>query len=575
MTFGGTLRTLAARLFPEGQFVARGFRRVFAGAALLALVLVLPTGCGPRVTRVEQGIREQVLHVGNGTEPAELDPHLVTGIPEHHIIEALLEGLVSPDPRDLSPRPGAAERWEISPDGLVYTFHLRKNGKWSNGELFVAQDVVETYKRILTPTLASEYGYMLYPITNAEAYATGKLKDFAQVGVKALDPLTVQMTLSSSTPYFLSLLACHYSGWPVHVPTIRKYGPVHERGNKWTREGHFVGNGPFVLDTWKVNQLIVVRKNTNYWDADRVKLNAIYFHPIENNNSEERMFRTGLLHKSDTLPATKIEVYRREWPETLQAEPFLGTYFYRINVTKPPLNNPKLRRALAMAIDREAIVKNVTRGGQIPAFHLTPPGTAGYTARARITEDREAARKLLAEAGHPGGKGLPNIELLFNTQESHKAIAEAIQQMWKRELGIETRLVNQEWKVYLDSQHRLNYQICRAAWIGDYVDPNTFLDMFVTGGGNNDTGWSNAAYDQLIRDAARTSNPEARREIFQRAEEILTQEMPIIPIYFYTRVHLLHPSVKGYYPNVLDQHPLKYVYLESAARLPGAKTQRH
>jgi len=531
------------------------------------------TGCGVRETPVEKGIHEQVLHLGNGGEPAELDPHIITGVPEHHIVSALYEGLVAPDPKDLHPVPGVAERWEISPDGLVYTFYLRKNAKWSNGEQVTAADFVKSYQRILTPAVASEYGYMLFPIKNAEAFATGKLEDFSEVGLKVLDDFTLQITLHSSTPYFLSMLACHYSCWPVHLPTIEKYGPGYARGSVWTRPGRHVGNGPFILDTWKVNQLIVVKKNPHYWDADRVKIKAIYFHPIENLNSEERMFRTALLHKTESLPPAKIEVYRKKWPEALEIDAYLGSYFYRLNVTKPPLNNPKVRRALAMAVDRETIVKNVTKGGQLPANHFTPPGTAGYTARARVPTDFAAAKKLLAEAGYPGGKGLPTLEILYNTNEAHKSIAEAIQQMWKQHLGIEARLVNQEWKVYLDSQQRLNYQVCRAAWIGDYVDANSFLDMFVTGGGNNDTGWSNAEYDRLVKEAGRTGDMAKRLEIFQRAEEILLEECPIIPIYFYTRVHLLHPSVKGWEPNILDHHPYKHVWLDPVAGQGRAKPQ--
>lgn len=546
-----------------------------AGAVVgFALAFGLFAGCGPRVTPVEKGNREQVLHLGNGTEPAELDPHVITGIPEHNLVSALLEGLVAPDPKDLHPVPGAAERWEISPNGLVYIFHLRKNGRWSNGEPVTAADFVKSYRRILTPAVASEYGYMLFPIKNAEEFNTGKLKSFDEVGVKALNDFTLQITLHSSTPYFLSMLACHYSGWPVHLPTIEKYGPGYERGSVWTRPGRHVGNGPFMLDTWKVNQLIVVKKNPHYWDAGRVKLNAIYFHPIENLNSEERMFRTALLHKTESLPPTKIAVYKKQWPEALQIDPYLGVYFYRLNVIRPPLNNPKVRRALAMAIDREAIVKDVTKGGQLAANYFTPPGTAGYTARARVPTDFAAAKKLLAEAGYPDGKGLPTLEILYNTNEAHKSIAEAIQQMWKLNLGVEARLVNQEWKVYLDSQHRLNFQICRAAWIGDYVDPNTFLDMFVTGGGNNDTGFSNAEYDRLVKEAARTSDMATRLEIFQRVEEILLEECPVIPIYFYTKVHLLHPSVKGWEPNILDQHPYKHVYLDPAPAAGGAKLHR-
>jgi oligopeptide transport system substrate-binding protein len=530
---------------------------------LCLLALILHAGCGRRETRVEFGNREQVLYKGNGTEPAELDPQIVTGVTEHHTIMALLEGLVTEDPVDLHPVPGVAERWDISADGRIYTFHLRKDAKWSNGDPVTAQDFLESYKRILTGSLASEYAYMHFVVTNAEAYNQGKITDFSQVGYKAQDDHTFQITLTEATPYFLSLMN-HISWFPVHLPTLRKYGKPYERGNKWTRPGHYVGNGPFVLHDWKVNTVVVAKKSPTYWDHARVRLNEIRFFPIDSADTEERAFRSGQLHITETIPLSKIEVYKRKQPELIHIEPYLGIYFYRINVTKPPLNDKRVRQALVASIDREAIVEKITRGGQLPAYHFTPPGTAGYQSRTRITLDLARAKKLLAEAGYPEGRGFPKVELLFNTSEAHRSIAEAIQQMWKVNLGIDVQLVNQEWKVYLDSQHTLNYQLCRAAWIADYVDPNSFLDMWLTGGGNNDTGWSNAEYDRLIAQAARESNPERRFEIFQRAEALLLDELPLIPIYFYTRVGLRRPEVKGYYPNILDNHPYKYIYLEES-----------
>lgn len=537
------------------------------------LALLLHAGCGRRETRVEFGNREQVLFKGNGTEPAELDPQIVTGVTEHHTIMALLEGLVTEDPVDLHPVPGVAERWDVSADGRVYTFHLRDNAKWSNGDPVTAQDFLESYQRILTPSLASEYAYMHFVVTNAEAFNKGELKDFDQVGYKVLDPQTFQITLANVTPYFLSLMN-HTSWFPVHLPTVRKYGQPYERGNKWTRPGHYVGNGPFVLDQWKVNTVVVAKKSPTYWDRDQVRLNEIRFYPIDSADTEERAFRSGQLHVTETIPLSKIDVYKTRTPDLIHINPYLGTYFYRINVTKPPLNDKRVRQALAASIDRQAIVEKITRGGQVPARHFTPPGTAGYLSRANIKPDLAAAKKLLAAAGYPEGRGFPKVELLFNTSEAHRAIAEAIQQMWKVNLGIDVQLVNQEWKVYLDSQHTLNYQICRAAWIADYVDPNSFLDMWLTGGGNNDTGWSNREYDGLIAEAARESDPARRLEIFQRAEALLLDELPIIPIYFYTRVGLRRPEVKGLFPNILDNHPYKYIYLEEAANRVGA-SQKH
>ena len=264
----------------------------------------------------------------------------------------------------------------------------------------------------------------------------------------------------------------------------------------------------------------------------------------------------------EPVPPVKIEVYQKNNPGHIRIDPYLSTYFYRINVTKPPLNDKRVRQALAMAIDRESIVKFVTKAGQIPALNITPPGTMGYTSRAKLNPSVAEAKKLLAAAGYPEGKGFPGVEILYNTQDTHRTVAETIQQMWKKNLGIEVKLLNQEWKVYLDSQRQLNYQICRAGWTGDYVDPNTFLDMWLTGGGQNETGWGNPEYDRLIAEAGRTADAAARLELFQKAEAILMDEMPIIPIYYYTRVYAMSPKVKGHYPTLLDNHPYKHLWLE-------------
>ena len=537
-------------------------RFVFCVGALAIVSLFF--GCGRRRTMVDAGNRNQILLLGNGTEPQDLDPDVVTGVQEYHIMISLLEGLVNPDPIDLHPIPGVAEKWDISPDGTVYTFHLRTNALWSNGDPVTARDFYESYKRILTPSLGSEYSYMHYVVKNAEAYNTNGITDFSKVGYKVLDDHTLQITLNNPTPYFLSLIT-HHSWFPVHMPTVRKYGDPYQRGNRWTRPGHFVGNGPFVLTKWRVNDVIEVRKSPTYWDRDRVRLNAIRFYPIESDDTEERAFRAGQLHVTEMLPFSKIDNYKQNHPDLIKIDPYLGTYFYRVNVTKPPLNDKRVRRALAMAIDREAIVKDVTKGGELPAFSFIPPGTAGYTPRTQLREDIAEARRLLAEAGYPNGKGMPPIHILYNTLETHRTIAEALQQMWKKNLGIDVQLVNEEWKVYLDSVMTLNYQISRAGWIGDYVDPNSFMDMWLTGGGNNQTGWSNPEYDRLIAEAARTSDPQQRLEVFQKAEAILMDEMPEIPIYFYTHAHLLRPEVKGWYPNILNNHLYQGVYLDTNA----------
>ena len=322
-----------------------------------------------------------------------------------------------------------------------------------------------------------------------------------------------------------------------------------------------MGNGPFVLKEWRINSHILVEKNPTYWNAKEVRLNKIYFDPTEDADTAERMFRSGQLHSDTQPPPSKIAFYRKYKPNLIKVYPYLGTYIYKFNVTRPPLNDKRVRKALAMAIDRQAITETILRAGQEPAYFLTPPDTSGYTCQTKVKEDVAAARKLLAEAGYPDGKNFPTVEVLFNTLQTHKAIAEALQQMWKKNLNIDIVLHNEEWKVYLDSMRRTNYSLGRFAWIGDYVDPSTFLDLFTTDSGNNETGWSNAEYDRLARLAANTGDKAARYDAFQKAEAILMDEMPILPIYFYTQSRLIRPSIQGWHPNVIDDYDFKSIYL--------------
>ncbi len=529
---------------------------------LACLALCFFSNCPNRQSPVQRGIRDQILHVGNFSEPEDLDPHIVTGNVEFNIVMALVEGLVGQDPKDLSPVPGAAERWEISPDTMTYTFFLRPSGRWSNGDALTAHDFIYSFKRILTARLASEYAYMLYCMKNAEAYHRGEIADFSLVGVSAPDRFTLRISLARPTAYFLSLLQ-HVSWYPVHPPTIEKFKAFDTRGTRWTQPPNFVGNGPFVLKRWNVNTVVVVEKNPFYWDASSVRLNAIHFYPIESNQTEERAFRSGQIHLTYGVPLTKLDWYRTNRPELLHITPYLATYFYYVNVTRAPLNDRRVRAALAMTIDREALVKNVLKADQAPAYCYTPPNTAGYTCTSAVAYDLEKARALLSEAGYPEGKGFPAVELLYNTSETHHTIAQAVQEMWNKNLNISVSLVNQEWKVYLATTHALDYDIARGGWIADYVDPNTFLNMWVTGGGNNRTGYANPVYDSLIARADNCPGRQRRLGFFQQAEAILLNDLPIIPVFFYTNQSLIHPAVKGWYPTLLNQHPYKNLYLES------------
>jgi oligopeptide transport system substrate-binding protein len=509
-------------------------------------------------TPVQAAAPAQIINIGNGAEPKDLDPHIVTGVPEHHILQNLFEPLVSKDPKTLQPVPGVAESWTLDKSGKVYTFKLRKNAVWSNGDPVTAEDFVYSWQRLLKPETASEYAYQAYYLVNGEEYNKGTVKDPNQVGVKAIDKNTLQVTLKNPTPFFLGLLY-HHSLYPVHKGTVEKHKA------QWTRKENIVTNGAFVLDAWQINKVVTLKKNEKYWDAAKVTLTQANFLPVEKQDTEEKMFRSGELHTTNEVPLEKITFWKNKKDGVYQESPYLGIYHYWINTTRKPFDDKRVRKALNLALDREKIVNLVTRGGQLPATAFTPPGTGGYTPTPRLpkgSERLEEAKKLLAEAGFPGGKGLPAIDLLYNTSDSHKKIAEAIQQMWKTSLGIDITLYNQEWKVYLDSQQQKNFSLSRAGWIADYNDPNTFLDMFLTGGGNNHSGWSNKTYDKLIADAAKETNAKKRLEIFRKAEDILLEDLPCIPIYVYTRVYLKSPLVEGWHNNVEDIHPLKYVSLK-------------
>lgn len=524
--------------------------------------LLLAGGCAKKETvaaSVGAAPAKKILRYGNGAEPQDLDPQTVTGAPEHRLFQALLEGLVSEDPQ-LNIIPGVAEKWDISADGLVYTFHLRADAKWSNGEPVTADDFVQSYRRMITPALAAEYAYMLWLVAGAEDYYKGKLADFSQTGFKAPDPRTLQLTLRQRAPFLLH--AMNHEAWqPVPVATIKKFGPLDSKRTPWTRPENFVGNGPFVLKSWRPNQLIVAERSPTYWDRANVKLDEIDFYPVELAETEERMFRASQLDITYECPLSKIDVYRRENPAALRLDPFDTVYFYRFNIARKPFDDVRVRRALAMAIDREKIVKDVTLGGEQPAYHLVPPNLLGYVSQHNFNEDVAEARRLLAEAGYPDGHGFPKVELLYNTLEKHRVIAEALQQMWRKNLGIDITLFNQEWKVYIDSQHTKNYQLERGGWQADYVDPHVFFDMWETGGGNNDTNWGDPEYDRLLHSALDAPNDTARFAIYQRMEKIFLEAMPVIPIYFYTYARLVSPRVKNFVTTPLDNFPWKYVDL--------------
>lgn len=525
--------------------------------SIFLFLVFLNAGCSEIIKPVDTAAEKQILYLGNGTEPQDLDPHVVTGVPESKILMALLEGLVIRHPNGLSPLPGIAEKWNVSNDGKTYTFFLRDNAIWSNGDPVTANDFVYSWRRMLTPSLGSKYPDMLYDVIGAEDFNKGLLKDFSKVGVKALDIGTLEVSLRNPAPYFLELL-CHYTTRPVHRPTIEKFGEIDSLGSQWTRPGNFVGNGPFKLSSWELNKLLVVKKSLTYWDADNVQLNEIHFFPVDNATREDLMFRSGKLHVTSTVPQEKIEVYKEKYPENLKIDPYYGTYYYRFNTNKEPFDNKLVRQALSLSIDRKQIVDKVQKGGQAEAFSFTPPDKNAFYPSTKLEYDPVRARELLVQAGYEEGT-FPSFELLYNTSEGHQKLAQAIQQMWKKNLNVDVTLTNTDWKVYLSKMSIGDFSVARAGWIGDYVDPKSFLDMMVTGRGNNQTGWSSNRYDSLLLKGANSSSQEERFSFFDEAEHILMDELPVLPIYTYTRIYMIHPDVQGWDSNLLDNHPYQYL----------------
>lgn len=503
---------------------------------------------------------ETVLKRGNGAEPETLDVHKSSGVPEANIQRDLFEGLVA-EAADGSLIPGAAESWEVSVEGTVYTFHLRGDGRWSDGRPVTAQDFVYAYRRALDPKTASDYAFILWPIANAEAATKGDEGALANLGVRALDERTLVITLKAPTPYFLGLLT-HHMAYPVPGWAIE----AHRR--RWTRPGNMVSNGPYRLAEWVPQSHIKLVPNEHYRDRARLAIDTVVYYPTEDANAELRQFRAGDLDATATVPTGQMAWVTEHLKGALRRSPYLGTYYYAFNVSAPPFKDSvDLRRALSLAIDRRIITEKVTRGREIPAFTWVPPGVAGYTppeapeAAMSQAEREDLARELFRRAR--GGNAAPlELELLYNTSEDHKKIAVAVAAMWKKVLGVEVSLRNEEWKVYLNSRTSMDFQVARAGWIGDYNDANTFLELFKSDVGDmNPSGYSDAEYDRLMHAAEVERVPATRAGLMRRAEAIMLAAAPIIPIYVYTTRHLVSPRVEGWIDNVMNVHPSRFLSL--------------
>ena len=537
-------------------------KKICAVALTLALGMSVFVGCGNSAST------EGYLIYNLGEDPDTIDPTLNTSVGGSTIISNTFEGLLRLDENEKA-IPGVAEKYEVSDDGLVYTFHLREDAKWSDGEAVTANDFKYSWIRALDKNTGSEYAYQLFYIKNAEKFNTGKATA-DEVGIEVVDERTLVVTLESATSYFPELMA-----FPTYSPLREDIVTVNEEG--WANEPEtYVSNGPFQLIEWTMKDQFVFKKNENYWNADSVKLPGIVMKMVTDENTALASLKSGEFDMIDSVPSAEIENTVNDGLAKIY--PNLGTYMLVFNVgkqdnlsddVKKALSNVKVRQALSLAIDRKAIVENVTKGGQIPAYSFVPKGTlneAGeefasveyYDAN---TANIEEAKKLLAEAGYPNGEGLPTLEFMFNSEGAHKNVAQVIQQDWNK-LGVNVELANQEWKVFLNTRQEGGYSIARHGWSGDYVDPMTFLDLWVTGGGNNDAGYSNAEYDSLVAQAKAEQDSTKRWELMHKAESIIMEDMPIIPLYYYTKVKAAKPEVKGFRVSTLGHVLFDQAYIE-------------
>jgi oligopeptide transport system substrate-binding protein len=521
--------------------------RLPAGLITALVFLALLPACAKRESAAAQGARTQTLLLGNAAEPADLDPQLAAVLNDQIITLALFEGLTWLEEESTRPVPGAAARWESSPDGLTWTFHLRAGLKWSNGEPLTADDFVQSWRRSLNPAVAAENAWYLFALKNAEAFNGGKEKDAAKVGAAAPDAQTLVLTLERPTPYLPALVSLP-AWFPVNPRVLAKFGGMEKRSTAWTRPGNLVGNGAFTLKEWTPNSRIVVEKNPQYWDAARTKLTSIVFFPIENPAVEETNFRAGQLHATFTLPVSKVAAWRAQDAAKLRVDPMLQITYLRFNVTKPPFNDARVRRALSLAIDRDTIARTVLQASRPAAHAMTPPNTGGYTPRAQVGTDFARAKQLLAAAGFPDGRGFPAVELQALNNEIHPKLAEALQAAWQRELGIKIAIAPVEQKIWVQNQQTLNYTLTTSAWTADFPDPVTFLGLFTGDSTYNWTGWKSPQYDQLLATAATLADAGKRFEAFQQAEALLLEEAPVAPVFFGAQTYLLDPTVKGWPP---------------------------
>jgi oligopeptide transport system substrate-binding protein len=527
-------------------FPAKSIRGAIAALAILA-------GCAPALAEV-------VYHRGNGGEPQTLDQHQTSIDVESNVLKDLYEGLVAYSMQG-EVIPGAAESWTLSNDGTVYTFKLRAGGKWSNGDPVKASDFVFSLRRIMDPKTAAKYATLLYPIKNSEKANKGQAP-VDQIGVKAVDDATLEIVLERPTPYFLELLT-HQTGLPLHQASVEKLG------KDFVRPGNLVSNGAYQLAEHVPNGHIKLVKNPSYHGAKDVQIDTVMYYATEDQAAAVRRFMAGELDTQYQFPTEQMAFLKEKLGKQVRVAPYLSTYYYSVNTKKPPFDDVRVRKALALAIDREFIAEKIYAGAQLPAYSMVPPGIANYTPAKMDFEpmsqlDREdEAKKLLAAAGFgPGGKPL-KIEIRYNTNENHRKVATAVADMWKA-LGADVTLLNSDVKThYAHLQNKGDFDVARAGWIADYADPQNFLYLGVTGNAvGNYANYSNPEFDALVRKSDETTDPKARAKLLQDAEAILMRDLPMIPLMYTASLHLVSDKVKGWEDNVKNEHRSQALRIE-------------
>jgi oligopeptide transport system substrate-binding protein len=510
-------------------------------AALLLAGLSLIGACAPSLPAD--------LTVALDAEPQSLDPAFMTGVGEGRIAAALFEGLTRLHPETLEVLPGVAHRHEISADGLTWTFHLREDAAWSDGNPLSAEDFRWSWLRLLHPDCPAAYGNLLFEVVGAKEFKEGRAPE-GTVGLFAPDAHTLEVRLIRPVPYF-GALAAFFTLLPVPRQAVEKHG------EHWTRADHIVTNGPYLLRRWSFYREIILEKNPRYWDADRVELHRLRLMPVVDPNTQFNLYETGDVDLLFSVPSPILE-HLLDRPDFIHTRR-LATAFLRLNVTRKPFDDVRVRQAFALAVDRKVIAERITRGGEEPTGSLVPPGLPGYDPASGFSSDPDRARRLFAEAGYPGGRGFPPVVLLYRDNPDQAALATVLMERYRKVLGVDLRLDSREWKVYISSMKRLEYDLVFGQWIGDYPDPSTFLDCFRSGSGNNRTGWASAVYDRTL-DRAGTVLPgetpaeHARRRLrlFREAETLLlTEGTPIIPLYHPTARFMVSPRVTGFATNLL------------------------